>query len=170
MLFLNNWSGSGVWRSPGAPARTNFTLSHLGQFFQTVFEFSQSQRSNYPGCWKCIQALLHLRIYFIDLLCPALIVAAECQIMSFSSVIGGNVLFTQSQLSAIRVNKGGQGNKAEQKCETITKSRDNVSRVAEHSHWRICFNGFDENPDISKVSEFADTKPSSIGVFGEKIA
>ena len=70
---------------------------------------------------------------------PALIVAAECKIISVLSVIGGNVLFTQSQLSAIRVNKGCQGNKAEQKCETITKSRDNVSRVAEHSHWRICF-------------------------------
>ena len=49
MLFLNNWSGSGVWRSPGAAARTNFTLSHLGQFSQTVFEFLQSQRSHSPG-------------------------------------------------------------------------------------------------------------------------
>ena len=93
----------------------------------------------------------------------------RCQIISVSSVIGGNVLFTQSQLSAIRVNKGGQGNKAEQKCETITKSRDNVSRVAEHSHWRICFNGFNENPDITKVSEFPDTKLSTISVFGEKL-
>ena len=117
-----------------------------------------------------VHTLLHLRIYFIDLSCPALIVAAECQIISVSSVIGGNVLFTQSQLSAIRVNKGGQGNKAEQKCETITKSRDNVSRVAEHSNWRICFKCFNENPDICKVSEFADTKPSTIGVFGEKLA
>ena len=95
--------------------------------------------------------------------------AAECQIISVSSVIGGNVLFTQSQLSAIRVNKDSQGNKVEQKCETITKSRDNVSRVAEHSHWRICFNGFNENPDITKVSEFPDTKLSTISVFGEKL-